>query len=165
MEDTNAQSGAGQRGVTSGTKRPIAVMPFAKMSPSKLPLGTSSFQVGKRPYLMNHGDSGSSSSGTKACFQPSDANSPPASTGDESNKKTQNPTPSPDRGLTSDAGNNKSVEASNGNGGRGKSGRRVLDPNMDPRKLKRWLFPSIYTLTHIIFPFMNTTSFLWRATI
>ncbi|KAD5377052.1 hypothetical protein FH972_027313 [Carpinus fangiana] len=140
MEDTNKKSSGVGLDATPWPKSSIEAMPpFAVMAPSNLPLGTSSsFQVWKRPFLMNvHGDNGSGSSSssrpTKIYLQPPDQpNSPPASTGDGVNKKTQNPSPN----NSSEDGESNSIKAETVSGV-GPRWCRNLDPDVDPKKLKR----------------------------
>ncbi|XVE58995.1 hypothetical protein DITRI_Ditri05aG0008700 [Diplodiscus trichospermus] len=85
--------------------------PFAQMSPSNLPpLAPSSFRAWQKPYCMSHVGAGGSSSGTQI---------------------------SSDQNLTlqtSPCDNIVNPEA--GNAVQGRRG-RDLDPNMDPKKLKR----------------------------
>jgi hypothetical protein len=60
MEGTNKKSTGVALEVTPWPKSSTeAMQPFPIMAPSNLPLGTSSFHVWKRPFLMNvHGDKG-----------------------------------------------------------------------------------------------------------
>jgi hypothetical protein len=143
MEDTNKKSSGVGLDVTPWPKSSTEAMPpFAVMAPSNLPLGTSSsFQVWKRPFLMNaRGDNGSGSSSssrpTKIYFQPPDQpNSPTASTGDGVNRKTQNPSPnnSPDKGEN----NRFTLKKPEAVSGVGPGCCRNLDPDVDPKNLKR----------------------------
>ncbi len=117
-------------------KRPSAMLP-----PSNRPLGSAaaSFEVREYPYLMNNHDdhSGAGSSGTKTYFQLSDPKSTHPMAEDDANKNTQNPSPtSLGDAIGSGAVEDNSVQAENLYGNQLRLGRNI-DPNMDPKKLKR----------------------------
>ncbi|XWS53363.1 hypothetical protein CRYUN_Cryun11dG0151000 [Craigia yunnanensis] len=118
-------------------KNSIDVRPFSFMSPSNLPLAPSSFHVRKKPYFMNNVGAGSSCSRTKTCFF--QASDPLSMKGENNNETDENPSSQSDQNLTleTSAGDN-SVETEVGNGVQVRLG-RILDPNMDPRMLKRAL--------------------------
>ncbi|KAG6678024.1 hypothetical protein I3843_14G057900 [Carya illinoinensis] len=125
-------------------KKPIEAMPpFSPTFPPNRSLGSNgSFQVWKKPAILaNDGRHNiGSSSGTKSFFRPPPASSPLLSKGDDDrNQKTQNPSPSSDGSTAvkpvAGASDPPKVETLNGTV-RVRWGKN-LNPNMDPKKMKR----------------------------
>ena len=89
---------------------------------------------------MNHGNSGIGSSVTKTYFQSPGAKSTPPMAKDDTthDKQTQNPPPQSLGGVASGSSTdeNGSVQAEIVDGVQVRLGRNI-DPNIDPKKLKR----------------------------
>ncbi|XP_040993885.1 bZIP transcription factor 30-like [Juglans microcarpa x Juglans regia] len=151
MEDTNAtvistgDNGQQPQGVTPiWPKRSIETMPpFSPTFPPNLSLGSNgSFQVWKKPAILtNHGCHNiGSSSETKSFFRPPAASSSLAPKGDDDrNKKTQNASLSSDDAIAvnivASASDPSKAETLNGTV-RIRWGKN-LNPNMEPKKMKR----------------------------
>uniref|UniRef100_A0A7N2KQ91 BZIP domain-containing protein n=1 Tax=Quercus lobata TaxID=97700 RepID=A0A7N2KQ91_QUELO len=134
--EQNPISGVGL-GVQPWPKRPSIMIPPLSNCPEG---AESSFQMCKKPYLMNHGNSGIGGSVTKTYFQSSGAKSTPPMAKDDTthDKQTQNPPPQSLGGVASgsSADENGSVQAEIVDGVQVRLGRNI-DPNIDPKKLKR----------------------------
>ena len=124
-------------GVQPWPKRPSIMIPPLSNCPEG---AESSFHMSKKPYLMNHGNSGIGGSVTKTYFQSSGAKSTPPMAKDDTthDKQTQNPPPQSLGGVASgsSADENGSVQAEIVDGVQVRLGRNI-DPNIDPKKLKR----------------------------
>ncbi|KAJ0083562.1 hypothetical protein Patl1_31052 [Pistacia atlantica] len=113
--------------------------PFSVMASASLPLISGSFQVWKKPYFMNHGGSGASSSGgTKSYFSYFD----PKTTilpmvNDLNYKKSQNPSPPSDKNPMPSGDNINSARKTQPGSAALTRLYRNIDPNMDPKRLRR----------------------------
>lgn len=106
--------------------------PFSLMDSSSLPLVPSSFQVWKKPYSMNYGDSGASSSGTKPSHPPPLSDHLSMVHDDDNNKTSGNRNPSP-------PSDHKMVISSSGDDTAAVDTRwtRNVEHSMDPKRLRR----------------------------
>ncbi|XP_031271787.1 basic leucine zipper 19-like [Pistacia vera] len=112
----------------------------SKSSPFSVMASTpGSFQVWKKPYFMNHGGSGASSSGgTKSYFSHFD----PKTTilpmvNDLNYKKSQNPSPPSDKNPMPSGDNINSAKKTQPGSAALTRLYRNIDPNMDPKRLRR----------------------------